>query len=164
MTTRTFKQLGQAYGKIPATITATINGVIVFSGEIPTADAPLPVLPDPSVTGTELFSWTSTVDFSGSQSFSISVTGSQLLLTQSLADYCVLDNTSEFFNFYSYDHDGVKSTDPFTDVAIDGIVTQKSSDIQLPGQWYWTIPAGSTFTATLNINAGVLPTPPPPNP
>lgn len=160
MTTRTFKQFGQAYGSTPATITATINGTVVFSGEIPTIDSPLPGLPDLSITGTELFTWTNTVDFSGTQSFSISVANSPLLLTYTSADYCSANNVSQFQSFYSYIQDGINISDPFSNTAIDGVAVQRGPDsTDLSGQWYWIIPAGSTFTATLNVNAGVEPPP-----
>ena len=159
MTTRTFKQLGQAYGSTPATITATVNSTVVFSGQIPTIDAPLPILPDLSFTGTELFTWTNTVDFAGTQSFSISVANSPLLLTNTSADYCIANNSSEFLYFYSYIQDGINILDPFSNTAIDGVAVQRGPDLtDLLGQWYWIIPVGSTFTATLNVNAGVEPT------
>ena len=163
MTTRTFKQLGQSYGSTPAIITATINGTVVFSGEITTIDTPLPILPNLSVTGTELFTWTNTVDFSGTQSFSISVDNSPLLLTDTSADYCVANNVSQFQSFYSYTQGDTYIYDPFSNTAIDGVAVQRNTSIpELTGQWYWLVPAGSTFTATLNVNAGVEPTPPPP--
>lgn len=160
MTTRTFKQLGQSYGSTPAIITATINGTVVFSGEITSIDIPLPILPDLSVIGTELFTWTNTVDFSGTQPFSISVANSPLLLTDTRADYCVANNVSQFQSFYSYIQDGINISDPFSNTAIDGVAVQRGPDsTNLLGQWYWIIPAGSTFTATLNVNAGVEPPP-----
>jgi hypothetical protein len=158
MTTRTFKQLGQAYGSTPAEIVAIVNGTVVFSGAVPTTDTPLPVLPDESVSGTQLFTWTNTVDFSGTQSFSISVTNSPLLLTDTLADYVISNVTSKFGGFYHHNIDGVTIGDPITNAAIDGIPMQRGPDsTNLTGQWYWTIPAGSTFTATLNVDAGVEP-------
>jgi hypothetical protein len=159
MTIRTFQQFGQAYGSTPATITASINGTVIFSGEIPTIDAPLPALPNLAVKGTELFTWTNTVDFSGTQSFSISVTNSPLLLTDTSADYCFANNSSEFQSFYSYIEGDFIITDPLSNTAIDAVGVQRTTE--LSGQWYWLIPAGSTFTATLNINAGIEPAPPP---
>lgn len=159
MTTRTFKQMGQAYGSTPCAITATINGVIVFSGEIPTLDIPFPILPNTAISTVDLFTWNNTVDFSGTQSFSISVANAPLLLTNTQADCVLANNTTAFSSFYSYDNNGVTVVDPFTNVAIDGVVMQKSPDYStMTGQWYWSIPAGSTFSATLNVSAGVEPT------
>ena len=158
MTTRNFIQCGQAYGSTPATITATLDGTVIFSGTIPTQNMPFPTLPDFSVTGVNLFTWTNTVDFSGTQSLAISVTGADLLLTDSFADHCVANAISAFYPFYSYNVGNVGIADPFSNVIIDGEVMQRGPDDEiLSGQWYWTIPRGSTFTATLNVNAGEEP-------
>ena len=163
MTTRNFIQCGQAYGSTPASITATIDGTVVFSGTISTFDTPVPTLPDLSVVAIPtIFTWTNTVAFAGTQSYSIAVTGSPLLLGLTQADHCVANNAAEFGTIYVYDDDGVSVLDPLTDVAIDGVSYARGPDNEaLSGQWSWQIPAGSTFTATLNVNAGVEPTPPP---
>lgn len=161
MTTRTFKQLGQAYGSTPAVITATINGAVVFSGEIPTINTPIPPMPDTGLTGSELYTWTNTVEFSGTQSISISVANATLLLTDSFADNCS-NLTAEFAPFYSIQDDGVLISDPFTNVTIDGVAMLRGPDSSsLSGQWHWIIPAGSTWSATLNVQAGYVPPLPP---
>jgi len=158
MTTRTFKQYGQAYGSVPASITATIDGTVVFSGPIPTIDTPIPFDPLIFIDRPTLFTWTNTVEFSGTQSYSITVTGSPLLLVHTLADHCRADDALEFNSFYSRVSEGIVITDPFTNVTIDGVLQQRGpNNSDLPGQWYWLIPADSTFTATLNINAGLEP-------
>jgi hypothetical protein len=101
------------------------------------------------------------VAFAGTQSYSVAVTGSPLLLSWTAADYCVANNVSQFDTFYAYEIGGVTVVDPFTNVAIDGVArTRGPNNSTLAGQWHWLIPAGSTFTATLNVNAGVEPTPP----
>ena len=161
MTTRNFKQLGQAYGSTPASITATIDGTVVYSGPVSTIDTPLPNRPDPeaNVTTPTIFTWTNTVAFAGTQSYSIAVTGSPLLLGQNGADHCIANNVANFSSFYNYEIDGIFISDSFTNVAIDGVAQQRGpNNSELPGQWQWLIPAGSTFTATLNVNAGVEPT------
>lgn len=160
MTTRNFKQCGWAYGSIPASITATIDGTMVFSGPVSTLDQPLPILPDSlaNVSPPTLFTWTNTVAFAGTQSFSIAVTGSPLLLAFTAADHCINNNVALFSSCYSYDDGGVTVVDPLTNVAIDGVAQQRGPDnSQLSGQWQWLIPPGSTFTATLNVLAGVEP-------
>jgi hypothetical protein len=165
MTTRNFKQTGQAYGATPASITATIDGTVVYTGPVPTVDTPLPSLPANVVTP-EIFTWTNTVAFAGTQSYSIAVIGSPLLLDFTGADHCIANNVAEFGSFYTYEIGGVTIVDPFTNVAIDGVAMQRGPDnSKLSGQWVWLIPAGSTLTATLNVNAGVppignVPTPP----
>ena len=157
MTTRIFKQTGQAYGAIPASITATIDGTVVYTGSVPNLNTPVPSLPSNVITP-EIFTWTNTVAFAGTQSYSIAVTGSPLLLDFTGADYCIANNVSQFSNFYTYEIGGVTVADPLTNVVIDGVAMQRGPDNStLSGQWQWLIPAGSTLTATLNVNAGVEP-------
>jgi hypothetical protein len=160
MTTRNFKQRGQAYGSTPASITATIDGTVVYSGPISTLDTPLPIRPCvANVSIPTIFTWTNNVDFAGTQSYSIAVIGSQLLLDCTLADHCVANNVAQFSSPYIYNDNGVTVADPLTNVAIDGVAQQRGpNNSELSGQWQWLIPAGSTFTATLNVNAGVEPT------
>jgi len=155
MTTRNFKQLGQAYGSTPASITASIDGTVVFSGPISTVNTPVPTRPD-SLTLPTIFTWTNIVAFTGTQSYSIAVTGSPLLLGDTSADHFIANNLAQFNSFNNYVIDGITISDPFTNVAIDGVAMQRGPDNSaLPGQWQWLIPAGSTFTATLNVNAPI---------
>ena len=108
MTTRNFKQRGQAYGSTPASITATIDGTVVYSGPISTLDTPLPIRPGvANVSIPTIFTWTNNVDFAGTQSYSIAVIGSQLLLDCTLADHCVANNVAQFDTPYIYETDGV---------------------------------------------------------
>jgi hypothetical protein len=160
MTIRNFKQYGQAFGATTASITATIDGTVVFSGPVSTLNTPVPSLPG-DIETSEIFTWTNTVAFAGTQSYSVAVTGSPLLLGSTAADYCVANNISHFDAFYTYEIGGVTVADPFTNVAIDGVSRTRGPDNStLAGQWQWLIPAGSTFTATLNVNAGSEPKPP----
>jgi len=160
MTTRNFKQCGRAYGLMPASITAIVDGTMVYSGPIATLDAPIPSRPEGNVSVPVIFTWTGSVAFAGTQSYSIAVTGSPLLLGFTGADHVAGNNVSEFGVINIYELGGVEIADPLTNVAIDGV--EQTRDNTLSGQWEWLIPAGSTFTATLNINAGVEPTPPTP--
>jgi hypothetical protein len=160
MTTRNFKQRGQAYGSTPASITATIDGTVVFSGPINTLDIPVPIMPvEPTGVQPVIFTWANTVAFAGTQSYSIAVTGSPLLLSTTMADHFTANNVAQFNSICNREIDGILVSDPFTNVAIDGVAMQRGpNNSALPGQWQWLIPAGSTFTATLNVNAGVEPT------
>ena len=160
MTTRNFKQRGQAYGSTPASITATIDGTVVYSGPINTLDIPVPTRPDVATDPVPtIFTWTNTVAFAGTQSYSIAVTGSSLLLSTTMADHFTANNVAQFNSICDREIDGILVSDPFTNVAIDGVAMQRGpNNSELPGQWQWLIPAGSTFTATLNVNAGVEPT------
>ena len=151
MTTRNFKQCGQAYGATPVSITATIDGTVVYTGSVPTLNTPVPSLPA-NVASPEIFTWTNTTTFSGTQSYSIAVTGSPLLLDFTAADQFSANDAAQFYGFYSCEIGGVTVADPFTNVSIDGVSKTRGPDNQtLPGQWQWLIPAGSTFTATLNV-------------
>lgn len=44
MANRTIQLFGQGYGSAPAAMTVNCNGVPVFSGQVPTLDAPTPVM------------------------------------------------------------------------------------------------------------------------
>lgn len=165
MSTRTFKQMGQGYGSLPATITAKIGDKIVFSGEVATVNQPLPVLPDLSFQmNNTLFSWTDNTEISGTTTMEITVEGSPVLLANTVANY-YFDSPAyenEFTGFYSYVVDGVYYGDPLSNEMIDGIIVSRAEDPSLTGQWFWTILPGSTFTATVNIEASrPLPSPPP---
>ena len=165
MSTRTFKQLGQGYGSLPTTLVAKIDGVEVFSGEVTTINQPFPTIPDLSLKiDNSLFSWTKTTDFLGTLTMEISVQGSPLLLTNTVADYFVdtPDNQGVFTSFYSVEKDGTTYYDPFDHETMDGVSVSRIDDPALSGQWWWGIMPGSTFTATVNVEASQTPPPPPP--
>lgn len=164
MTTRTFKQLGQGYGSLPTTIIAKIDGVEVFSGEVTTVNQPFPTVSELSLTiDNILFSWTKSTDFSGTLTMEISVQGSPLLLTTTLADYPIdsPDKQGVFTSFYSIEKDGTIYFDPFDHETIDGVSVSRIDSPELSGQWWWGIMPGSTFTATVNVEASQAPPPPP---
>jgi hypothetical protein len=177
MTTRTFKQLGQGYGSSNCTVTAKINGATVYSGIVPTANQRVPSAP----TGVEdtfptLFTWTNDVDFEGTQTMEITVTGATLLLGSISANYYPMPNSSvglienpgpsweenyvssgpDTYGFiFSEVVDDLIYTNPATNIAIDGVPKTVTRDPSLLGQRYWTISPGSTFTCQLNVQAGL---------
>ena len=165
MTTRTFKQQGQAYGSSPASIVATINGTVVYSGTVNTIDEPIPTFPNLDINpNAELFTWEQDVTSSDSSTLELTVTGAPLLLTQSLANYTgkanvdnpgttISSGPTEFLSFYNTSIGNVVYSDPFSNVEIDGVPQER--DNSMTGQWYWLIPVGSTFTAVINTLAGV---------
>jgi len=166
MTTRTFQQYGQGYGSTPVVIVATVNGEQVYSGTVPTIDQPLPSLPQLDVTiGNVVFTWSGTVNFAGTQQMQISVSNGTFLLCDTYANYIteidpvsgnVISSGSDNYGAFFYQTiDGVTYGDPLTDEKLDGVVLQPTQDPILAGQFYWRIPAGYTFTATVNINAGL---------
>jgi hypothetical protein len=160
---RTFIQKGQAYGNVACNITAKIDGAVVFSGEVPTANTPIPLLPNSTIDiGVDLFSWSKPVDFSGSCELEIAVDDATLMITDTTADYTSPQDLSrQSDGFYIVEIDEVKYGDPFTDVKINGVAQIGPYDPATPGQWYWRVDPGSVFTATVNINAGQLPPTPP---
>jgi hypothetical protein len=151
---RTFKQQGQGFGANPVSIVAVVNGVEVFNGPINTVDQ------DPSDTYTgpmvDLFTWELPVDFVGSVPMQITVTGgSALVLGQTLANY--MDPLTEagalavFNNPYYEVIDGEPTSDPLSNITINGVAQTPGHD--LPGQWFWDIPTDSVFACTVNVNA-----------
>jgi len=177
MTTRTFKQMGQGYGSSNATITAKINGATVFSGIVPTANQRLPSSPS----GTDdtyptLFTWTNDVDFEGTQTMEITVTGATVLLAEIKANYMrvakiegKIENPDSNWVPTNYESkgpdtygfifnekvDGFIYTDPVTNVVIDGVPINVTRDPSLFGQLHRTINPGSTFICQLNVQAGL---------
>jgi hypothetical protein len=159
---RTFTQKGQAYGNVACKITAKIDGAVVFSGEIPTANTPIPLLPDSTIDlGVDLFSWSEPVDFSGSRELEITVDDALLMITDTNADYVDPKDSSKTGVFYHVDVDETIYGDPFTDVKINGVAQVGPYDPNMPGQWYWRVDPESVFTAVVNILPGVVPLPPP---
>ena len=69
MTTRTVKMLGLAYGSNPAEITVTLDGTTIYNGNVTTANAPVPQLPNLDLVDStvELCSFEIPVDFSGTK-------------------------------------------------------------------------------------------------
>jgi hypothetical protein len=164
MTTRTFKQLGQAYGTVPAIVVAKINNIEVFNSTISALDSN-PDFSYPS-NSQDLFSWTADVNFSGTVEMEVSVTGSDLLLTETVANYAtIIDDANPppgvtsgatVFGHFCFPADGDESkiADPISNVIIDGINQSAIRYEGQTGQFYWLIPAGQTFTCTLTIKSG----------
>lgn len=156
MTDRIFQQHAQAYGSTPAFVVCQIDSNTVFSGSIPTVDQPWPVLPNSEFLIPPLaWSWQDSADFAGTKQISITVTGSPVLLGQTFANYPSGNaaNLDVFSSFYAQEIDGVTYFDPFTDEAIDGVPQSGPFHAETPGQWWWRIPVGSTFSATMHITA-----------
>ena len=157
MTDRTFKQHAMGFGEVPSQVVFQLDGNTVFSGAVTTVDEEFPSLPDLDYRIDNIaWTWTDDVEFSGTKSISIAVTGSPLMLADTLANN-PLGNAELFVSFYSVEIDGVTYEDPLTDEEIDGVPQSGPPDPTLPGQWWWTIPAGSTFTATMHVNAPAAP-------
>lgn len=172
MTIRTFKQLGQGYAAEPLTITASIDEVVVYSGEIPTLDQPA----DPSILlnpfGQQLFTWQLDTEFAGSVAMNFTIAGPGLLfLSDTLANYVQIPNPDPapdlpayinggpdvFGSFYQEITPEYILGDPFTNVKINGVDQNTLERTELTsGQWRWTIEVNGTFSATVNIFPNAL--------
>lgn len=167
MITRTFKQLGKAYGPETLSIRVLYAGKEIFNGPVPTVDEPGPdwanvVWPF----GDELFTWTEDIDYVGAKELKIQVTGNgYLLLTSSVANYvCVEASVDPYITvpggpdvyngFYSQKFDGYDVHDPLTDVKIGGVEQSTEQGPTVTGQWTWYIPGGMEFVCNVNVNRG----------
>lgn len=153
MATRNFIQQGQAYGSTTAQIVVFLDGAQIYAGDAPTVNSPLPPQPGTAIS-TNLFTWDLPADFQGTKNIMIQVANSPLVLADTFANRTLAINTAAYqsWNFVQT-IDGNQVDDPFTSVSING--QARTRDGALTGQWYWTVPAGQTFQATLNINAGI---------
>ncbi len=167
MTVRTFKQHAQGFGTEPIGLVAQIDGVVVFDGTVPAVDEPFPSQPDTTdAFDSVLFSWQNTVDFTGTAEMQITVTGPGiLLLTSSVANYVAIGNSipgpDTYGSFYNYLESDTTVSDPFLNPTIDGVEIYRNRNFgtedQLTGQWWYTLPSGSTFVSTVGITAGIDP-------
>ena len=160
--TRTFKQMGIAFGNQNLEITAKVDNVIVYQGTVVTSNVPEPELPniDYSITN-ELFSWTiGNIEYSGSSVIEITVgNGAELLVGSLQANYnTVPGNTAN--TWISSGPDGYQSFhwQQFGNTYINNVL-QDSQTINhnLPnqdGMWWWTLPAGTTFIENITITPG----------
>ena len=168
MTTRTFKQRGQAYGNLPVTIVAKIDGVEVFNGQVPTLNAPYQLTGfesdiDSLILGEELFSWTDDVAFSGTKTLEITVVNGFLVLMNTTANYPQLsvvdlaagENTWDFA--YVNQVDGVFYVNPLGNMFINGQAQNPNDGV--PSQTYWLLPPGSVMSCNVNITASIVPPP-----
>lgn len=173
MTTRTFIQAAQGYGPVPVNAQVKIDGTIVFDGAVPTIDAPLPVMPDDNIAASvpNCYTWTNDVNFEGTQTLEISITGGTLLLGPSLANYPAqlgnllssgiiasgnTDPANTYSAYYSYYDSEIGDIvfDPLSDETIDGVLQPHTPQGTMTGQWWWVLSPGSTFSATINVQAG----------
>lgn len=153
MTTRTFKQNGIAFGTTPVNITAKIDNVVVYEGTVETLDGFFPVLPNEEYTVTNtLFSWTTDVDFTGTQIIEVSTSGTLLLATLT-ANYSPIANTGDVIS---------SGADGFVDFRYNQFgntyineALQTVTHGDLVGMWWWELQAGDTFVENVTIEPGL---------
>lgn len=167
MTTRTVKIFGLAYGSTPAEINVALDGNTVYTGAVSTTDAPIPSLPNldlvPEIV--EFCNFEIPLDFNGTKPMTCVVSSGTVIFAAIRANYCVIANTTPVIGTGP---DGFSSIDGLGDarsnVFIDG-ASQPMNHETWPGTWWFTVPAGSTLTYDLDVQAGtanVAPTPPAP--
>lgn len=152
MLQRTFRQYAQGFGSAPVQAVVTIDDVTVFSGTVNTLNQPAPPMSDSGTTLDNLaWSWQGDAAYQGTRAITVAVTGSTLVLGQTLANSPYNDDGALWGQVWSQEINGVRYFDPFTDVRIDGIAQSTNFTAAQVGQRWWRIPAGSTWTATMNI-------------
>lgn len=165
MTTRTFKQLGIAFGNATATITAKVDNVVVYQGPVTTLNEPFPDLPNVAyVINDSLFSWTTDVTYSGPASVEVEVDeNSDLIVADIAANYSIIPNpayidantTPTVPQYISSGPDGFETINPnlIGNVYIDGVL-QTVDHTQLPGQWWWELTVPDTILKEITITPG----------
>lgn len=149
---RIFQQLGQGYGPTPTNVVAQIDGNTVFSGPVPTLDAPVPGVDLAHNLGVLCFDWAeSDIYFSGEKTLSITVIDGTFQMGQTLAQSETADPTAYGF-IYKAEVGNQIFSDPLTNVVIDGVARTRPEQAPLLGQWGWTLEAGSSLSATMRVN------------
>lgn len=176
MTTRTFRLHGMGYAATPMTITAKIDGTVVYSGPIPNDSGGMPPLPDPDLTiGEPIFSWTAPVDFAGTWDLEIQATNAlefdgSLYVTFVRANYVVIsdpDNPGQFipggpnvfgapFVEIHTDAEGEWTcTQSLTDITVNGVPTGNHATREWRGQPGMLLKPQDIGTAVIHTHAGL---------
>ena len=159
MTTRTFKQMGVAFGDQPLEITAKVDNVVVYQGPVTTLNEPFPELPNSNYHVTnELFSWTTDLFFTGSQVIDITVgSGAELLVATTAGNYTPIPDPNTG-NIISSGPDNYITfrIQQFGNTYINGtlIDSQTINHDELPGMWWWRLASGDSFVENITIMPG----------
>ena len=154
MTNRTVKVLG--WGSGTAEITAILDGMTVFSGEVTLEEKTEDN--EGEQTSPIVFTFEIPIDFLGTKHMTISVKGSPVEFGQILANYTELDmgvitystGPDEYADVAVDDEHGVR--DPRTNVTIDG-VKQEADRLLGKGTWHYVVNPGSIIEHDLTISA-----------
>jgi hypothetical protein len=165
MTLRTVKMFGLAYGATPAEIAVTLDGVSVYTGTVATTDAVVPSLPNLEIQSStvEFCNFEIPIDFTGAKPMTCTVNNGTVIFAQIDANYCVIANTDPVIGggpdiFQNIDGEG----DARSNVYIDGIAQPMNHSGDFGGTWWFVVPAGSTLSYDLDIQAGTANVAPPP--
>lgn len=118
MTNRTVQIKGYGFGSTPATITVTLEGVTVYTGNVTTSNTIPPTLPNPVLTPdtVTLCSFNIPVDFAGEKAMTCSVSNGIVIFAQIDANYTTIQNP--VFTEYDYAFMMNPSTSPAKRVEI----------------------------------------------
>lgn len=94
MANRTIQIRGKGYGNTPAQVTATVNGNVVFSGNVTTVDEPVPQLPNLEIpsSDTVLFTFDVDLNFVGNLAMTCNVSSSTVIFEEVYANYELMFN------------------------------------------------------------------------
>ena len=164
MAIRTFRQHALGFGSTTATITAKIDGAVVFDGAVSTQNIMHPILPNYEFDMNNVaYTWTGDSSYQGVVLVEVTVNSGLLLLAHIEANNPLVSET-EFGRF------DVVTTGPGEEdfIAYPYVVNEKINGRSIPAQqvperlgqaWNW-ISAGDTWTANVNVVESVLPPPP----
>jgi hypothetical protein len=141
---------GQGYGSIPASIVATIDGVVVFTGEVPTLDQTT------FVTDAEaqavLFTAMVDATFSGTKPVSIQVTEGTVVFAQTEGNLGA-DGPNEWVTQVTTESD---SRSNVTIAGASVSPTPGPGDSALVGDWHYTVKNPDTITFDQSVRALIL--------
>jgi hypothetical protein len=151
---------GQGFGPTAVEISVTADGNQVFNGPVPTLDQSLVPLPWPLEQSDILFSMEVPLEFQGTMPIEITVnSGSGILLEKMSINYVSLsNNVSSGVQGFEFDGDEkIPYLLASSDHSLDGNPTTNLVCPPRPdGNWTLPLAVGSTFAATINIDAGLL--------
>lgn len=164
MATRTLQFYGQGYGATAPTVTASINGTVVFDGPIAGSVDQTP--PESFSRADNDLLFTADIERTpGSQTFPMTVTvtgGTAVIFNWIWANWSVVEQANVYTSTGEAIFSGSDgSNDPRSNVTIDGS-PRTTPNPRPPGQegtWAWTVYSGSTMTCDVTI-AGAKDTPP----
>jgi hypothetical protein len=154
---RTIQIWAQGFGTEPASIEATVNESVIFSGPIATVDEPVQTQGGVQFKGTGqlAFSFDIPFDFVGTIPVSIEVTGQSVVVTNSFYNYVPRFTEGEIA--------AGASADLFLPITTEDAVDPKSNPkinnvLQIPnrvlpdiGEWYWVLEPADVLTFDLEI-------------
>lgn len=164
MTTRIFKQLGQAFGAEPVTLTVKIDGATIYNGTVPTLN--LPGVPAVGEETTEvLFQWERDVNYWGVQKLEIAVSGGAVRCERLVANHVMVPSpysvpslvpggSRQYGPFYKHDTEFGASTDPKSNAKINGQAQPRTYSANTLGEWFYIIGDGEVFTCDISTWPG----------